>query len=101
MTKRQTLTGDKRGAKHNVYPKVNRKRDLPRSKPSRLALLANGSSLGEIARACRISVAHLSRVSTGKRQFSLQTAARVAVYLGVTIDQLYTVLSGADVPDRQ
>lgn len=101
MTKRSTLTGDKRGAKHNVYPKVNRKRDLRLGKHNRLSLLAPHSSLGEIARACHLSVAHLSRISSGKRQLSLQAAARVAVYLGVTIDELYKALVLDDVPDRQ
>lgn len=93
--------GNKKGKKHHV----------PRQRfgtPEKLRALGTSTSMCQLARAVGVTVPHMSRIFNNKRTPSLTTAAKMAAYLGISIDRLYVVLStgtvrpavdAADVPE--
>ena len=46
----------------------------------------------EMSRQLGVDIAHISRILSGKRNTSLNMSARIADYLGITIDQLFILL---------
>ncbi len=59
----------------------------------RLKTLKPSATLGDIARGTGLNVEHVSRIFNKKRTPRLKTAARIAEYLGVSIDRLYAALT--------
>lgn len=49
--------------------------------------------LSDIARVSGVSLAHISRVFGGTRRPSLGVASKIAAYLEMPIDRLYTILT--------
>jgi hypothetical protein len=52
-------------------------------------------SYNNIARACDLDVTFVCRIFTRKRRASVKTLAKIASYLGVTMDRLNLVLTGS------
>lgn len=50
----------------------------------------------EIANGTGISISHISRIFSGNRMPSLDTAHRISRYLGITMDALWSVLREAN-----
>lgn len=56
--------------------------------PIRVWRRHRGLALGELAAAASLSQAYLSQIETGKRQGQAETLKRIAVALGVAVDDL-------------
>ena len=56
--------------------------------PIRVWRRHRGLAVGELAAAALLSQAYLSQIETGKRQGPAETLKRVAIALGVTVDDL-------------
>lgn len=56
--------------------------------PIRVWRQHRGLGLGELAGAALLSQAYLSQIETGKRQGQAETLKRIAMALGVTVDDL-------------
>lgn len=54
-----------------------------------MARLLKGKSLGDVARGTGLSRSMVTRVFSGDRRPSVETASKVAGYLGVSMDNLY------------
>ena len=56
--------------------------------PIRVWRRHRGLAVGELAAAAKLSQAYLSQIETGRRQGQAETLKRIAVALGVTVDDL-------------
>jgi plasmid maintenance system antidote protein VapI len=67
---------------------TNRRRGNATGKPT----LVNGFSIVQIARGTNYSTSQISRVFSGSRSVSLDGAARISRYIGLSIDSFHTLL---------
>lgn len=80
-TTRQTM----RSRDHRIPWPPSHRRKLPRGIPENICL-------GELGRKVGISVTHVSKIFSGDRRPSLPVAAKIAKYLGMSIDKFYGIL---------
>lgn len=73
---------------------ISHRHILPPTTPRALLLLDNTATLGRVSNGTGLSAAYLSKIFNGKRVPSLTVAARLASYIGCSIDKLYITLQG-------
>ena len=69
--------------------------------PKALRELAPGVSLRQLAKRTGLRLEHLSRIVNGRRGLTLENAARIALALDCTIEQVHQALAPDTVPDEQ
>ena len=65
--------------------------------PKALLLLDKNATLGRVSHGTHVDSSYISLIFNGKRTPSLPCAARLAAYLGCSIDKLYAVLQSIKV----
>jgi transcriptional regulator with XRE-family HTH domain len=51
------------------------------------------ATLGDVARGTGLSKSHVSKIFSGNRKPGLEAVARLAAYLGITIDDVYAAMN--------
>jgi transcriptional regulator with XRE-family HTH domain len=71
---------------------MKKTRTMTHKTPAALLLLDKDATLGRVSHGTHLSASYLSYIFNGKRVPSLHVAARIASYLGCSIDKLHVTL---------